>query len=155
MTRSTGQDERRTAIPILEESARVDKVEVDRGGFRISKRVHAVEHSIEEILHDKRVLVERRAINAPVAEPPPPRHEGDTLVLSVVEEVLVVRKELRLVEEVRITARDEARPVTETVFLRKEAIDIERISPGEPSQALPTPGADPKGEAKPPPCAGI
>jgi hypothetical protein len=42
-----------------------------------------------------------------VAEPPVQRQEGDTLILPVVEEVLVVEKRLMLREEIRITRRRE------------------------------------------------
>ncbi|MCU1257248.1 MAG: hypothetical protein JWO80_133 [Bryobacterales bacterium] len=51
--------------------------------------------------------IERVQVDRIVAEPPVQRQEGDTLVLPVVEEVLVVEKRLMLREEIRITRRRE------------------------------------------------
>jgi hypothetical protein len=51
--------------------------------------------------------IERVQIDRIVAEPPVQRQEGDTLILPVVEEVLVVEKRLMLREEIRITRRRE------------------------------------------------
>jgi hypothetical protein len=51
--------------------------------------------------------IERVQVDRIVAEQPMQRQEGDTLVLPVVEEVLVVEKRLMLREEIRITRRRE------------------------------------------------
>lgn len=49
--------------------------------------------------------IERVAVGRLLDEPIAQRHEGDTLVLPVVEEVLVYEKKLYLREEIRITRR--------------------------------------------------
>ncbi len=51
--------------------------------------------------------IEHVQIDRIVAEAPPQRQEGDTLILPVVEEVLVMEKRLMLREEIRITRRRE------------------------------------------------
>lgn len=55
------------------------------------------------------------------------RHEGDTLVIPVLEEVLVVERKLRIREELHITrVRHEERHV-ETVPLKAERVEVERF----------------------------
>jgi stress response protein YsnF len=54
------------------------------------------------------------------------RQEGDTTIYPVMEEVVVVEKRLRLVEEVRVTQRRATRHVREQVALRREEIVVER-----------------------------
>jgi stress response protein YsnF len=66
-------------------------------------------------------------VNRIVEDIPEPHYDGDTLVLPILEEVLVVEKRLILREEVRITpVREEVRdPQTHTV--RREHVDVERV----------------------------
>jgi stress response protein YsnF len=55
------------------------------------------------------------------------RYEGDTMIVSLLEEVLVVETRLLLKEEVRMTTRrtETHRPVT--VTLRREDVTVERV----------------------------
>ena len=73
------------------------------------------------------VEVDRVAVGRYVDGPEAPRQEGDTLVVPVFEEVLVVEKRLVLKEEIRITRRrvsETAAP--QRVTLRSEEIVVER-----------------------------
>jgi len=66
-------------------------------------------YKIEEtLLHDE-VVVERVAVDAIVSltEAPSPRHVGDTLIVPILEEILVVERRLRVKEEIRITRKKE------------------------------------------------
>jgi uncharacterized protein (TIGR02271 family) len=76
-------------------------------------------------MHEE-VEVERVAINRPIAEAVGPRQEGDTLIVPLLEEVLVVEKRLILREEVRITRRKVERRSTQSVVLRSEEATVER-----------------------------
>jgi hypothetical protein len=58
------------------------------------------------------------------------RQEGDTTIVTLVEEVVVVEKRLRAIEEVRITKRQDVEPSVQTVTLRREEAVIERLSAG-------------------------
>jgi uncharacterized protein (TIGR02271 family) len=124
-------------LPAVEEALIVDKVEVDQGGYRITKRVHAHDQQVDQLLRSEHVEIERRPINTAIADGaiPPVRQEGDTLVVPVVEEVLITVKRLVLVEEVRITRVQDTRRETRTVTLRKEAIEVERLDAWPPSAA--------------------
>jgi stress response protein YsnF len=60
---------------------------------------------------------------------PQTRYEGETLVVPVLEEVLVTEKRLVLVEEIRITRVRDTHRQPQTVTLRKDHIEIERLEP--------------------------
>ncbi len=117
-------------IAAVEETVHVDKVKVDRGGFRVTKGHETRTQVVDTLLSAERVEIERRAIGTPLAvgERPVTRQEGDTLVVPVVEEMLVTEKRLVLVEEVRITRVRDTRREVRHVPLKKEHIDIERLA---------------------------
>jgi len=66
------------------------------------------------------------------------REEGDTIILPVMEEVLVVEKRLRLVEEVHLVKHRQTIQHREAVSLRRETADVEQIklSGGEVDDAI-------------------
>jgi stress response protein YsnF len=81
--------------------------------------------------------VERLPVERMLDEPLAPYYDGDTFVIPVMEEVLVVEKRLRLREEVRLTKVREESQHQETVTLRSEVVTIERLdarpeTPAEP-----------------------
>lgn len=127
------RDEGHMTLPVHAEVLEPHVHDVPQGRVLIHKRVETqpVEEEIE--LEHEVVDVERVPIGEDIPEIPPVRQEGDTTVVPVVEEILVVEKRLRLVEEVRITKRSQV--VTETIRdeLRRETIDIdEERDPGSP-----------------------
>jgi uncharacterized protein (TIGR02271 family) len=89
--------------------------------------VQAREVLVDEPLLREEVVIERVPIDRVVEGPIPVRYEGDTMIVSVLEEVLVVETRLRLTEELRITRRQTKthRPVTATV--RREDVTVERV----------------------------
>lgn len=91
-------------IPVVEESLTVDRRTVDKGGYRIVKTVSVREEWVDEPLTSQTQHVERRPIGRllPTLDAPAPRQEGDTLIVSIVEEVLVTEKRLMLKEELHI-----------------------------------------------------
>ncbi|RZI54412.1 MAG: DUF2382 domain-containing protein [Pseudomonas sp.] len=127
----------RLVVPLIEESLVVDKRVIDQGGYQIVKRVDIREEVVDEPLMAHTVLVERRPIGRLLSsmEPPVVRQEGDTLIISIVEEVLVTEKRLMLKEELHITRSQAITHHSETFSLRSENVAIERLEPG----ASPTP----------------
>ena len=120
-------------FPVMEEDVKVGKRVVDTGrGVRIHKTVSAREQVLDQPLLQDRLDVEHVQIGKVVAESdlPQTRYEGDTLVVPVLEEVLVVQKQLLLKEEVRITRRREAVRKPETVTLRTEHVQVEPFDEG-------------------------
>ena len=114
-------------VPVVEESLALSKRTLDRGAVRVHVTVGEREVVVDEPLAEDHVTVERVAINQPIDKPVRPRVEGDTTVIPVMKEVLLVRKQLMLVEEVRLTkTRVEVRR-PQTVTLRTEAAQVERV----------------------------
>ena len=116
-----------TVIPVIEESAVVTKRVVDRGGVRITKLVHEREETIDEPVWQERVTVERVQVNQPVEHAPAVRRDGDTLIIPILEEVVVVEKRLVLKEELRVTMQRVSRRQPQSVTLRREEAVVERI----------------------------
>lgn len=81
-------------VPVIEESLEVGKRTVDQGGYRIVKTVSVREEWVDEPLLSQTSHVERRPIGQllPTLDVPASRQEGDTLIISIVEEVLVTEK---------------------------------------------------------------
>jgi stress response protein YsnF len=72
------------------------------------------------------VEVERVAINRVIDEAVPIRYEGDTTIIPLLEEILVIEKRLVLREEIHIkkTRREVHNP--QEVLLRDEQVEIVR-----------------------------
>jgi uncharacterized protein (TIGR02271 family) len=134
---STRGHEERLTLPVIEEALHVEKRAVTGAGYRLRKRVDTRVATVDELLRNYKVEIERTPVNTPLGSDdiPEPRYEGDTLVIPVVEEVLVTEKRLVLTEEIRITRVHGTHRKPQSVELRREHIDIERLEP-------PSPGAD-------------
>jgi stress response protein YsnF len=114
-------------LPVAREEITVGKRTVPIANVRVKKIVRERVATVDEPVVREDVVVTRVPLDRPVTEPIPPRQEGDTLVLSVVEEVFV--KQLRLIEEVRITKRRRVTRRTTTMPLRREEVVVERTVP--------------------------
>ena len=114
-------------LPVIEETLAVETRPVETGRVRIRKVVHEREELVDEPLLREEVTIERVPVNRVVEGPIPVRSEGDTMIVSVLEEVLVVETRLLLTEELRITRRqtETHRPVPVTV--RREDVTVERV----------------------------
>jgi uncharacterized protein (TIGR02271 family) len=123
-------DHMQMSFPVMEEMLEVDKRSVDTGrGVRIHKHVSEHERVLDQPLRRDELVVEHVAIGQIIADgnPPATRYEGDTLVVPVLEEVLVVQKQLLLKEEVRITRREQQVREPQTITLRSEQVTVERF----------------------------
>jgi len=115
-------------VPVVEERLRVEKRLEETGeGVRIRKIVREHEEAFDQPLLREHVDVERVAINQMIDEPAQARHEGDTWIIPLMEEVLEVKKRFLFKEEVRITRRSETVNSPQTVTLRSEDVVIERF----------------------------
>ncbi len=113
-------------VPVIEEALRVGKRVVETGRVRVTKTVREHEEVVDEPLMREEYEVERVPVDAFVDGPVGPRQEGETLVVPVLEEVLVVEKRLLVREELRITRRrtEEREPLR--VKLLSEEVSVER-----------------------------
>lgn len=126
-----------TVVPLAEESLSVDKRETETGRVRVSVRTETEDRLIRETLRTERADVERVSVGRELAigEPLPTIREGadGTVVVPVIEEVLVVEKRLVLREELRIRRIEDKEPVEQTVTVRRQYAEVERL-PNEPQE---------------------
>ena len=115
-------------IPIVEEQAVVLRRRTPTEGIRVRTLVREDEALIDEPVVRETVAVERVPLDRWVDGPVPVRQEGDTTIVTLLEEVMVVEKRLRATEEIRITRRRDVGQHSETVTLRHEEAVIERLS---------------------------
>lgn len=120
-------------IPIIEEKAVFGKKVVETGKVIISKRVSEHEKTIDEPLLHEEVSVERVAVNQFVDTPPEIRHEGDTMIIPVVEEQLVIKKRLFLVEELHVRKQVVESHQPQKITLLKEEVEVKRSAVSENS----------------------
>ncbi|MEY4712131.1 MAG: hypothetical protein RIS88_1581 [Pseudomonadota bacterium] len=120
-----------TCMPVLQEHLEVRREVVDTGRpLRLRKEVQEVPVLVKESLATDTVEVQRVPIGRVVDEMPVMRHEGEVTVVPVIEERLVTRKELVLVEEIRLTRQRKVTPFEAEVSLRREQVRVERFDPG-------------------------
>lgn len=117
-------------FPVMNEELQVSTRTVDTGrGLRVHKTVSEREQVVDDPLWREELAVEHVPVDRVIAgdEVPQTRYEGDTLVVPVLEEVLVVQKQLVLKEEVRITRQRHPMRQPQKVLLRSEQIEVERF----------------------------
>ena len=131
------RDARGLVIPVVEERLEVSRERVETGRVRISKSVEAREVVVDDPLKRESVRVEHVPINQVVTgDLPQVREEGDVTVIPILEERVVTRTELVLVEEVRIHRDHSEYHDPQRVTLRKEVVSVERF--GEDGRPLPS-----------------
>ena len=120
-----------SSIPVTEEQLEIGKRTVETGGaVRVRKQVDEQQVQAQVPVARDTVDVERVPVGRVVDEAPAVRQEGDVTVVPVIEERLVTRKELVLVEEIRLTRRREVAQAQEDLTLRRERVVVERLDPG-------------------------
>jgi uncharacterized protein (TIGR02271 family) len=116
-------------LPVVEERLEVGRRTVETGAVRVRKYVEDVPAEVTDPLIVERVEAERvpvgRVLDAPIGI----RYEGNVTIVPVIQERMVTRKELVLVEEIRLTRHREAYRHEEQVTLRQERVVIERFDP--------------------------
>lgn len=119
-------DRQELILPVLQEELEVYKQTVATGLVRIRKAIREREQVVDEPLLAHAVEIERIAKNQVVDAVIPIRQEGDTTVISIVEEALVLTKQLVWKEEIRITNRVSETREPQHIVLRTEEVNIER-----------------------------
>ena len=84
---------------VVEEEARIEKRAVLAGKVRIRTPVDVSSEIASAILTEQTVEITRVPVNKVIEKAPAVRTENDTIIIPVLEEVLVVEKQLILKEE--------------------------------------------------------
>jgi len=114
-------------LPVIEETLDVHTRRVVTGTVRITKTVQEHDVLVDEPLWREDVEITRVPVQRVVDGPIPVRTEGETTIISLVEEVLVIEKRLMLVEELHLhTHRRETRQ-PQQVTLRRDEVHVERL----------------------------
>jgi uncharacterized protein (TIGR02271 family) len=114
------------SVPVIEEELEVGKRRVE--GDRVSVRTIPRERTevVEQPLESMEVEVERIAIDREIDTAPEIRNDGDTMIIPIVEERLVVEKRLFLREEVHVRRRRVVTQFRQNVTLRSQEVVVER-----------------------------
>jgi len=105
-----------------------------RGRAVVRKRVETVDQGITVDLRRQHAAIERRPVGKEVETPPPARWEGDTWVLPLIEEEIVIHKRLVLREEVRITIESVTERRIIPAAIRREVVEVtEESDPPSPT----------------------
>jgi uncharacterized protein (TIGR02271 family) len=117
-------------LQLLAEEVSFAKETLETGRVRISKRTQERDELIDEGLTSESVEIETMPIGRQVFEMPTIRHEGDTTIIPVVEEVLFTERRLILKEEIRIKRIRTIQRYQDRVTLRHQEAVITRIHGG-------------------------
>ena len=118
----------REIVPLVEERAVVRKRKRLTGGVRVRTIVREDEQGVDATLRAEQVEVKRVALDDHWVEAPiPVRQEGDTTIVTLHEEVVVVETRLRATEEVHLIRRQATSSTRKHVTLRREEAVIERL----------------------------
>ena len=142
--RTTTDQAGEAVIPLLAEEVTVSKQTVETGRVQVSRITHEREQLIDELLAHEAVEIDRIPIDRRIDTMPSIREEGDTVVIPIVEEVLVIERRLLLKEEVRVRRVRATERHRESVSLRYHEAVVTRL-PVEPPAA----GESPEASAKP------
>lgn len=114
-------------VPVVREEVEADTIPVEKGGVRVTKRVEAHDEILEQELRRGRAEIRRIKTDRVVEGPQQPRQEGETLIIPVVSEVLVVTKQWVVTEEIHVTRIQEIERVEQTVPVNEEVAQVERL----------------------------
>ena len=114
-------------LTLLAEELAVDKQTVETGRVRVNKHTQTREVAIDEDLLTESAEIETIPIGRRIFEMPMVRHEGETTIVPIVEEVLHTERRLFLKEEVRITRKKTADQFHDRVTLRYQEAVVTRV----------------------------
>ncbi len=128
MAAGTGVAGEGDTIKVVEEELQVGKRQVQRGGVRVYS--HMVETPVEEDvqLREEHVRVERVPVNRPASEADFNTFKEGTVEMTEMGEEVVVGKQARVVEEIKVgkDVSERTQKVQDTV--RHTEVDVEQIA---------------------------
>ena len=126
--RSYGDAGNEQSIPIVEESLRVGKREVDRGGVRVRSYVVETPVSEQVNLREENVSVERRRVDQPLSAADGDAFRERTIEMTETAEEAVVAKDARVVEEVVVRKDVDNRTETVSDTVRRTEVEVDETA---------------------------
>jgi uncharacterized protein (TIGR02271 family) len=114
-------------IPVLEEEVVTGVKAVETGAVRVDKHVDKRVRKVEMPLLHEDVEIKRVPVNRVVDQAPPVRTSGDTVIISVVEEEMIVTKRLVLKEEIYLIKHRTKDRFEREVELETERAEVHRL----------------------------
>ena len=114
-------------VPVIEEEVATGVRAVKTGSVRVDKKVEKRVRRVSAPMLHEDVEVRRVPINRVVEVAPRARRQGDTVIVPVVEEELVVTKRLVLKEEIHLVKRRTRDRVVKEVELGRERARVRRL----------------------------
>jgi stress response protein YsnF len=127
--------EPRRIVPIVAERLRAERRRGTVGRVRVTKKVQSREVVVDEPELREDVRVRRVAVGRFVDGPVPDRYVDGRLIVSILEEVPVVVRRLRVVEELHIERRRRMVRRPQRVTVRREEPVIARERVARPARA--------------------
>ena len=120
-------DSQGDVISVIVEHLRIEKRLVEGEGVRIHVVTDEQEIPAKVTLRTERIEVEHVPIGRVVEHAPPVREENGVTIIPVMEEVVVTETRLVLKEELHIRRVPETREHQQTVLLRRQRAEVERL----------------------------
>ena len=117
----------RDFIPVVEETATVSTRRVVSGRVRIATQTEEINHLLPTDLASVEVDVVRVPIDRRIETIPDVVTEGEVTIIPVVEERLVVTRELYLREEIHVRRIERTETVDLPATTRRQTVQIERL----------------------------
>lgn len=124
---AANMDETVGTLKVVEEQLAVGKIAVPGPTTRVHIETDTTQEHVEAMLRREEYDIETVTVGEVVSAIPRIRKEGDVTVIPVCEERLVVRKEVILREEIRLTPRHTVESYEDTVELRRQHAVIETL----------------------------
>jgi len=118
---------REDTVPVIEEEVVTGTRKVKTGSVRIHKKVERTRRSVDVPVARDTVEVTRRPINQVITDIPQVREQGDTLIIPVLEEEIVVSKRLVLKEEIHVRRVRTTGTASKEVSVGREVASVERV----------------------------
>ncbi|MBY0135071.1 YsnF/AvaK domain-containing protein [Paracoccus yeei] len=119
-------------LPIVEETVRLTTRKVTTGRVRIATQTEEIDHVLPAELSSTEVDVTRVPVDRRIDTVPDVVTEGDLTIIPVVEERLVVTRELYLREEIHVRRVEKTETVEVPATTRRQTARIERL-PADPT----------------------
>ena len=113
-------------IPVIEEVPVITKKMTETEKVKIKKTVTESPYSKDELLLKEEIVIEHVPRDEIRTEPAQIRYEGDSMIIPVQEEILVVEKKIKIREELHISWRRTETKKTVTMNLKSEDVTVER-----------------------------